>query len=184
MNLILISIVLTLSVLLDSAPLPLVKDTKCTLPANVKKIFLEFLKKHKFPTNWDCGLENLAKGELDRAEKATKDFPLSDVAAKYYTLTSKGKYKPQECSRKNSATISRRWVNISIEQPNSDVTGKKRGTCPRLCHPTFVRRNRCRLLSEKKDEALTAFLFICFCFTHNFSKYHVKNVVNKKYKYS
>ncbi|KJH53600.1 hypothetical protein DICVIV_00028 [Dictyocaulus viviparus] len=33
----------------------------------------------------------LAKGELDRAEKATKDFPLSDVAAKYYTLTSKGK---------------------------------------------------------------------------------------------
>ncbi|KJH53596.1 hypothetical protein DICVIV_00024 [Dictyocaulus viviparus] len=41
--------------------------------------------------NWDCGLENLAKGELDRAEKATKDFPLSDVAAQYYTLTSKGK---------------------------------------------------------------------------------------------
>ncbi|KJH53599.1 hypothetical protein DICVIV_00027 [Dictyocaulus viviparus] len=66
-------------------------DTTCTLPAKDKQMFLDFFSKHKFPTNWDCGLENLAKGEFDRAEKATKNFPLSDVAAQYYTLTSKGK---------------------------------------------------------------------------------------------
>ncbi|KJH53576.1 hypothetical protein DICVIV_00004 [Dictyocaulus viviparus] len=80
-----------LNVLLDAAPLPFVTDTTCTLPAKDKQMFLDFFSKHKFPTNWDCGLENLAKGELDRAEKATKNFPLSDVAAQYYTLTSKGK---------------------------------------------------------------------------------------------
>ncbi|KJH53595.1 hypothetical protein DICVIV_00023 [Dictyocaulus viviparus] len=90
MSPIFVFLVLALNVLLDAAPLPLVTNTKCSLSPRVKKIFKDFLRKHNFPTNWDCGLENLAKGELDRAESATTNFPLTEAASKYYTLTSKG----------------------------------------------------------------------------------------------
>ncbi|KJH53597.1 hypothetical protein DICVIV_00025 [Dictyocaulus viviparus] len=41
--------------------------------------------------HWDCGLENLAKSEFDRAANATTSYPLSEAAKTYFTLTSKGR---------------------------------------------------------------------------------------------
>ncbi|KJH53601.1 hypothetical protein DICVIV_00029 [Dictyocaulus viviparus] len=90
MFLILVSAISALSALQTTSQLPLVENTTCTLPKDVRKIFEKFFKKHHFPTHWDCGLENLAIGEFDRAENATTSYPLSEAAKKYFTLTSKG----------------------------------------------------------------------------------------------
>uniref|UniRef100_A0A0K0D2B2 SCP domain-containing protein n=1 Tax=Angiostrongylus cantonensis TaxID=6313 RepID=A0A0K0D2B2_ANGCA len=74
-----------------AAKLPFVKDETCSLKTKFKQMFEEFHRQHNFSVVWDCGLENLAKTEFDRAQAATQRFPLTGNEEYYLILTSKGK---------------------------------------------------------------------------------------------